>query len=508
MAGDVDNLALNMKRVFGQHRHGRDITLHGLKQAIVEVLAQFPVYRTYVDADSLTDFDSSRIREAVDRARSRLPDFPYELNFIEDFLLLKFAGGTGGADRPDWAGHVMRFQQFTAPLMAKGFEDTFLYVYNRLISLNEVGGDPSRFGTSREEFHRFNQRRAAQWPDTMNATSTHDGKRGEDVRARINVLSEMPLEWEKRVRSWMEINASLKTRVGNIHAPDRNDEYALYQTMVGALPFYEEEYPEFRDRLKGYAIKAVREAKVHSGWINPNSAYEEAFLGFVDGLFRRDSEFFADFEEFREKVAHYGIVNSLSQTLLKIASPGLPDFYQGSELWDLNLVDPDNRRPVDFDKRSRYLREIRERMQSGRQDLLKELLENPGDGHIKLFLTTAALYARAEYRDVFQGREYRPLEADGNFKDHLVAFVRRTDSVLAMVAVPRFCAALCRPGNWPLGPEIWGETRVVLPDDVPPVSCTDLFSGKTVDPSRDGSYPVGALFSDFPAALLISKEAK
>ena len=269
--------------------------------------------------------------------------------------------------------HKMRFQQFTGPLMAKGVEDTAMYIFSRLLSLNEVGGDPGVFGVSPHEFHRFNEVRAKEWPDSMNATSTHDTKRGEDARARIDVLSEIPAEWEKHLEAWKGMNEGLKRRVNGRAAPDRNDEYFLYQALIGSFPLAAGDVASYRERARDYLLKAVREAKVHSGWVKPDSSYEVAFAFFLDSIL--DSEvFWQDFRPLLNKVAHHGILNSLAQTLIKITAPGIPDFYQGTELWDYSFVDPDNRRPVDFEKRRSYLDQIAEREKEDIPSLIRELL--------------------------------------------------------------------------------------------------------------------------------------
>jgi len=311
-----------------------------------------------------------------------------------------------------WAHFVRRFQQFTGPLMAKGFEDTTLYVHNRLLSLNEVGGNPSKFGISIGDFHRFNERRAHHWVYSMNATATHDTKRGADTRARITVLSEIPEEWEGKVRLWSRLNSKKKRKVAGKSVPDCNDEYFLYQTLIGAFPFYERDYLPFVERIKTYIVKAVREAKVHTAWLKPDTEYEETFVSFVESILEPTNEnpFLREFLPFQKRVSHYGIFNSLGQSLIKMTAPGVPDFYQGTELWDLSLVDPDNRRPVDFEKGKTILREIRAKSESDVLNLINELLGTKEDGRIKLFLIHRALMGRNEKQEIFQRGEYIPLE--------------------------------------------------------------------------------------------------
>jgi (1->4)-alpha-D-glucan 1-alpha-D-glucosylmutase len=316
----------------------------------------------------------------------------------------------------------MRFQQITGPVTAKGVEDTAFYVYNRLVSLNEVGGMPERFGTPLDTFHGQNIERAKSWPHALIATSTHDTKRSEDVRARINVLSEMPSEWAERVRAWSRINKKKKAVIDGSETPDRNEEYLLYQTLVGAWPvehMQSDAYDRFVQRMKEYMLKASREAKVNTSWINPNGKYEEALTAFVHAVLTplKKNRFLKDFLPFQQKISRLGAFNSLSQTLLKIASPGVPDFYQGTELWDFSLVDPDNRRPVDYALRARLLEGIK----AGEKDtalLIRELFDRRETGEIKLFLIYRLLAARSRMKTLFSEGEYIPLEVRGKEKDN------------------------------------------------------------------------------------------
>jgi (1->4)-alpha-D-glucan 1-alpha-D-glucosylmutase len=332
MAGDIESLAYLLKRVSSRDRHAADVTLYGLKRALVEVLAFFPVYRSYVSPGSFSAQDRSQLTTAVERAKEGNAGLLLELNYIGRFLLLDFADHATDEERNRWTDFVMRFQQLTGPLMAKGSEDTALYVYNRLLSLNEVGGAPDRFGASVEEFHDFNLRRLARWPHAMNATATHDTKRGEDARARINVLSELPAEWEKNLRTWSRTNRAKKTKLRGAEAPDRNDEYFLYQTLIGSYPLHQDQDGQFLERLTSYLIKAVREAKVHTEWLKPDGAYEQAFVDFARQILApaASNRFTEEFLPFAKRIAYCGMFNSLSQTLLKIASPGVPDIYQGT----------------------------------------------------------------------------------------------------------------------------------------------------------------------------------
>lgn len=528
MAGDVDNLAHLMKRISGRYRHSSDITLYGLKRALVDVLALFPVYRTYISKESFSKTDQLYITEAVKKAKQRNPGLLYELDFIEKFLLLEFEEYLKEEEKDEWFHFVMKFQQFTGPLMAKGFEDTIFYIYNRLLSLNEVGGSPDKFGIAMKEFHGFNQKRAHSWPHSVNATSTHDTKRGEDVRARINILSEMPKEWEDSIKKWSRINKRKKKLVNGTSVPDRNDEYFLYQTLIGAFPFDETERPSFIERVKDYMVKAVREAKVHTAWLKPDTEYEEAFVSFIEEILTpaEGNEFLKEFLPFQKRVASYGMFHSLSQVLIKITSPGLPDFYQGTELWDLNLVDPDNRRPVDFEKRRKFLQEIRDKANKDILALIKELFLTKEDGRIKLFLTNRALAARRKNVEVFQKGVYAPLEVGGRFKDHIVAYMRKMDTpqiqmytahkhaprnkakssnegLQAITVVPRFVTSLVSEDRYPVSREIWDDTYIILPGYGPSV-WRNVITSEVI--KSEGNLLIGDVLKHFPGALLLSEE--
>ncbi|MEM4658176.1 MAG: hypothetical protein QXX77_07130 [Candidatus Methanosuratincola sp.] len=352
-------------------------------------------YRLLDGGRFLEERDGLYVNYAARCAKEKNPALTLEIDFLCRVLLSPKVGDDAG----EHSCFVMRFQQLTAPAMAKGLEDTTLYVYNGLLSLNDVGGSPGKFGVSLDEFHRFNACRAENSPLTMNATSTHDSKRGEDVRARINVLSEIPLLWERNLLGWSRVNEPMKRVLNGKPAPDRNDEYFLYQTLIGAYSVSREELGDFADRIERYMIKAAREAKVNTSWHSPDGEYKKALPSFVDGILgtSSDGDFLREFLPFQRLVAHCGILNSLSQTILKITSPGVPDFYQGSELWDLNLVDPDNRRPVDYKRRKRLLAWIRKKEREDLHTLIRSLLEHGEDGRIKLFLIYRTLKCRGQW---------------------------------------------------------------------------------------------------------------
>ena len=504
MASDVHNLAQLLKKISSRDRHGSDITLTALQRALTEVLAVFPVYRTYISQDKFSDDDRKYILAAVDRARANFPALLHGFAFVRRFLLLDFPDYASEEERQDWLHFAMKFQQLTGPVMAKGVEDTTHYMYNRLLSLNEVGGRPGHFGCSLEEFHHFNTKKRDLWPDSLNTTSTHDTKRGEDARARINVLSEMPDEWLKKLRTWIKINRGKKTRLRGLAVPDRNDEYFLYQTLIGSWPFSDAEYPEFIARIKSYIVKAVREAKVHTAWLKPDTEYENAYVTFAEKILARSeaNAFLKEFIPFCRRVSHYGILNSLSQTLIKVTSPGVPDFYQGSELWDLSLVDPDNRRAVDFEKRRAMLAGIREQDDADIGRLVQDLLATREDGKIKLFLIYRALKAKKAHREIFRSGAYLPLESAGRFRSHVITFAWRHQRQWALVIAPRFLSHLIQEGDLPLGRKVWQDTEVIMPNGAPAawrnvITSEVLSAGKTL--------PVGDALLSFPVALLMGE---
>jgi (1->4)-alpha-D-glucan 1-alpha-D-glucosylmutase len=503
LAGDVENLANMLKQIASRYRYASDFTLSGLRQAIISVLVLFPVYRTYVTEDGLNERNRTYIQRVIQEAKQRAPEQVNELDFIAKLFLLDYEDWLTDEDKAQWIHFVMRMQQYSGPLMAKGVEDTLLYIYHRLLSLNEVGGSPDHFGVTLSEFHTFNQQQATYWPHSMNTSSSHDTKRSEDVRARINVLSEIPEIWDVEVTTWKRLNEVHKIQMGDRTMPDANDEYALYQTLIGTFPFEPFDHDEYVERIKAFAVKAVREAKVHTAWLRPDTEYEDAFIQFVDRLLMpgEDNEFLTRLRTFQPKTAFYGMVNSLSQLVIKMTAPGVPDIYQGTEMWDLSLVDPDNRRPVDYERRFHELQELKKWAASDRPGLLQNLLDYPEDGRIKLFVTAEALAARFAYSDLFQGGDYTPVRVTGEFENHVVAFLRRAGSQYALTVVPRFPVSLCDVGQFPLGTAVWQDTTLEL-SEVASLNWQDVFSQeKRLGGSK---LSVGKLLSQFPVALLIS----
>jgi (1->4)-alpha-D-glucan 1-alpha-D-glucosylmutase len=502
MAGDIEGLAFLLKTLSSRDRHAADVTLYGLKRALVEVLAFFPVYRSYINSEQYSGQDRQCLSLAVARAKAANAGLLLELKFIERFLLLELGDHHSAEERNDWIHFVMRFQQLTGPLMAKGFEDTTLYVYNRLLSLNDVGGDPDQFGIAVEAFHDFNRRRSERWPHTMNATATHDTKRGEDARARINVLSELPAQWETQLKFWAKINRPKKTRIKGMEAPDRNDEYLLYQSLIGSFPPDGVQATQFSERLKGYLVKAVREAKVHTEWLKPDYAYEEAFVDFAEALLApsEGNDFLTGFVPFARAIAYCGMFNSLAQTLLKIAAPGVPDIYQGTELWDLSFVDPDNRRDVDYSERRRLLEALQSADAADRLALMQDLLFNWQDGRIKLYLVHKLLRFRRAHWALFGEGEYLALETRGPMAEQICAFARRANGAWLVAIAPRLIGARVYEGKSPLA-EFWDSTAALLPPGAPR-DWRNIVTGEAIELSPENLLPLSQVLKNFPVALL------
>jgi (1->4)-alpha-D-glucan 1-alpha-D-glucosylmutase len=501
MSGDINSLGHQLNRFSERNRHFRDFTLYSLISTLKEVIASFPVYRTYITADEpVTGHDRRYVVEAVRLARWRAPAVSRLLfDFIER-LLLKQTSLTALDEGQERARFIGKLQQMTGPVAAKGTEDTALYIYNRLVSLNEVGSDPTCFGLDPAAVHAWMIERQRRAPAALSATSTHDTKRGEDVRARLNVLSEIPAAWKAAVTRWRAINRRFKSGIRGALAPDANEEYLIYQTLVGAWPFEADPavHASFMERIVAYARKALREAKVHTSWLSPDDEYEAAVEHFLRAILDRGrpNAFLQSFAPLQDRVAQLGIYNSLAQVVIKITAPGVPDFYQGTESWDLNLVDPDNRRPVDYETRRRTLAGLSDADPSA-------LLAGRADGRVKMFVATRALAARALLRDAYQQADYVPIQATGWRTDCLFAFARGR----AITCVPRLIATLSPDGNPPLGPSVWGDTTIDLVDGG---RLRDVFTGAVLTPARTEHglvLPASAIFERFPVALLVPIES-
>jgi (1->4)-alpha-D-glucan 1-alpha-D-glucosylmutase len=498
MASELNVLGHRLDTISEKHRSSRDFTLSSLTRALRETIVGFPVYRTYVDGQ-VTARDRDYIARAIAHAMRRATTDATVYEWLQDILTLRHPEWATEADVRERLDFVMRFQQITGPVTAKGFEDTALYRFNRLVSLNEVGGDPSRFGVTLAEFHAENTARLRRSPHALSATATHDTKRGEDVRARINVLSEVPDEWRRRLAVWQRLNRRHRTMVEGAAVPGANTEYLIYQTLVGAWPIDAE-------RLTTYLLKAVREAKVHTSWINPNARYDEALTRFATAILdrQRSAAFLDDFAPFQARIACFGALNSLAQTLVKITAPGVPDFYQGTELWDLSLVDPDNRRPVDWKLRRRLLDDLGHALDttSDRAALARALWTEREDGRVKLFVVREALGLRRARPALFAAGAYRPLEARGALAEHLCAFARVAEDEATLTVVPRLLAR--RGGDAPpLDAEYWQDTTIELPADVGR-RFRNVLTGEPVDGE---ALPVGRVLRHFPVALLAREHA-
>jgi len=508
LASEINLLAHALNRVSECDRRWRDFTLNSLHDMLVEVVACFPVYRTYVRPAGHTEEDVRLLETAVTRARRRNPTMDDSIfEFFLDTMLDRDPADLDPVERRKRLEFAMKFQQYTGPVQAKGLEDTAFYRHFPLLSQNEVGGSPERIGHTAAEFHAANLERHRQWPYAMLCTATHDTKRGEDARARLDVLSEIPEEWNRVVTRWSRLAAANRTRVGDEWAPDRGDEYLFFQALLGAWPPGEPDLVALAGRLRAYMAKAIREAKLHTSWINQNGAYEQAVSDYVEGALvgRRSAAFLEAFAPFARRVGALGAVNSLGQLALKIAAPGVPDFYQGTELWNLTLVDPDNRQPVDFERRTAMLAELEPllegRVPAGeRGGRVRELLERWEDGRIKLLLTAAGLRLRRARPALFLDGDYRALAAEGALAAHVVAFARAHRGEVAVVVVPRLCVQL-GGGAPPLGLAAWGDTRLPLPPDLASAPLVDAVTGQIAQP-RDGALELGRVLADCPVALL------
>ena len=503
-----------LSRLAAANRRARDFTDDLLESAIRETIACFPVYRTYIDdRGQYTERDRAFIRQAIGRAKQRNRETDESVfDFLENTLLLQ---GRSGAEIDQGELYfALKFQQLTGPVMAKGVEDTAFYVYNRFIASNDVGGSMEAFGIATEEFHEANRGRLRAAPDAMLATSTHDTKRSEDLRNRLNVLSEMTYMWPSYVRRWVRLNARHKRTLedGRV-APSLNEEYFIYQTLAGAWPWRianGAEREDFLERMQQYMTKALSEAKVNLSWTNPNPAYVDAVHSFLRKILMpdgrgREPRFVETLGEILPALKLFGAVNSLAQVVLKIASPGVPDFYQGTEMWDLSLVDPDNRRPVDYEVRRRALDELQEQATSqGELAVCREVLDRLGDGRVKLWTVHRALELRNRMAETFQRGEYLPVDVTKDEAEHVIGF-SRGGRVLAVV--PRLAYTLMNgKTRLPLD-HAWGRGELVVPE-MAGVALENVFTGELVRVEEDGRLPLRTVFAEFPVALFVRTEIR
>ena len=511
LASEIEVLTTMLDGISEMDRRSNDYTYNVLRDALVEVVASFPVYRTYVTSERAEAEDVKYIDMAIAAARRRSElgdDLVFE--FIRDTLTAATPEQSSHYDRREVLRFAMKFQQYTSPVMAKSVEDTAFYRYVRLASLNEVGGNPRHFGTPPDEFHRDNAARAKHYPHAMLATATHDHKRGEDTRTRIDALSELPDLWDRAIRRWNRYNARRKTIVDGAPAPTENDEYFLYQVLIGTWPtqwlggaaIEPADREVYLERLRGYLVKATRDAKFRSSWTNPNIAYEEATCNFATEILAGDeSPFVRELRELARQCAAIGATSSLAQTTLKLTSPGVPDMYQGCELWDLSLVDPDNRRPVDYALRMRMVEAFRARCERGESEALaRELVAAWHDGRIKAYVTWQLLHLRQERRETFLDGGYIPLSASGSHAHNLLAFARED----IIVVVPRLVRRLLERIE---GPPVvrFAEERIALPASAAE-RYVDRFTGAAFDVRTEGtkrSLSAGDLLERFPVAVLV-----
>jgi (1->4)-alpha-D-glucan 1-alpha-D-glucosylmutase len=500
LANDVDVLGNMLDRLSERNRWYRDFTLEALSRTVRETIACFPVYRTYLaPGRPVSEEDRQIIERAVSGAKRRNPAMDESIfNFLRDVLLFRFGPNLDGAGRAAHTHFVLKFQQTTAPVTAKGLEDTVLYIYNRLTALNEVGGEPQQFGLSIEAFHERNLDRQRNWPATLLATSTHDTKRSEDVRARILAISELPELWRSSLQRWRAANRRWKRTINDLEAPDANEEYLLYQTLLGTWPMQANGEPEaaatpdYIERIEAYMAKALHEAKINTSWIQPNEEWDAAMRDFVAKILDPSprNKFLPIFLPVAQEIARLGAINSLTQTLLKLTSSGVPDIYQGNEIWDHSLVDPDNRRPVDYNRR----REMLEALSTATPG---ELMQSWPDGRIKLFLTQRVLQFRHEHADLFQLSEYLPLKVSGTFAECCVSFVRRRADKWIVVIAPRLSS---RVGFTPVG-EPWKDTAIEFPRTLSLAQAHDLFTCQPL-PVRDRELKVADALSILPFAVI------
>ncbi len=513
MAGELNVLAGLLYRLARSNRRTRDLTFNSLRDGLIEVVCFFPVYRTYTSSGEIAERDAQFIEWALAKAISRqhLEDTNV-FGFIKSVLLLEIQ--ENDSQKRKYLNFVQKFQQYTGPVMAKGLEDTFFYRYNRLLSLNEVGGNPKCFGISVGAFHQTNQTRVRYWPHCMLNTSTHDSKRSEDVRARINVITETANEWHQSIKLWSLQNRSHKAKIDNNPAPSKNDEYAFYQNLVGAWPLEpldDQGRTEFIERMKNMALKTSRESKMLTSWTNPNIDYEQALVRFVEAsLDASNSPFLNDFLSFQQNVAWFGMLNSLSQVFLKLVSPGIPDIYQGNESWRFCLVDPDSRRPVDYKKRQSMIVSLLDQVDTEKVDLKTlqlDLLANLADGRAKMYIVVQTLRLRNSLNDLFSDGSYLPLEVTGSKDKHICAFAREKNNRVAIIVAPRLYLTLMQgKKELPFAGTVWQDTEIRLPEQLAGIKLRNIFSDAswyiTVPEEGPLLLRVELLLQSWPVALL------
>lgn len=492
LAGELHLLTIRLNRIAEKHRYFQDFPFESLKKALREIIAWFPVYRTYIQSTipAIDDEDYKIISHAVEMAQKANPNIDSSIfSFIENVLFFNYPDGVDVAYKTACRDFVMHFQQATGPVMAKGLEDTAFYRYFPLCSLNEVGADLGLFGITKENFHNKNISRFAQWPHTLLTTSTHDTKRSEDVRARINLLSEIPDEWNLKLQHWSQINAKYKTKIEGNSAPDFNEEYHFYQNLIGTCPLngIDENYIK---RIQKYMDKAIKEGKINSNWLYPNKGHDDAAQSFVQHVLQ-DQDFLESFVPFSKKISQLGMLNSLSQVVLKMTSPGIPDIYQGNEMWQFRFVDPDNRYPIDFKVQQERLKNLKS---------FEESLKTPEDGHIKLLVTQKLLQLRQKLEKVFNQGIYLVLKIEGLNEEHLIGYARIFQNQAVLIFSARFFTFFMKNFH-EARPDFWSNTAIRLPPELQNLTFRNIFS-QEIFPS-DHLTPQ-KLFSQVPFSVLES----
>ncbi len=476
-----------------------------IEKLLLEFCAVIPAYRTYIQNYTLSPADK-KIIDAMFTVIHQQSIKPEYLHFLKQAFNFTTTNETDS-----WLDWVKKWQVFTGPMIAKGYEDTTCYQFNLLLSLTEVGSEPLYFNAETvgdlNAFHKYNQYKQLHYPQSLNASSTHDTKRSEDIRARLNVLTEIPEEWQQAVTRWRDWNQSHKIVKNGQTMPDINDEIMLYQTLLGAWPLHTTEIPQFKKHMHTFLTKAIREGKVHSSWQNPNENYEQAILSFCDSILTESEEnkFLTDFINLQQKLAYFGMLNSLTQLILKIFSPGIPDLYQGNELWEFDLVDPDNRHPVDFTLREELLNSLQATRPEDSAWLLKKLLDSWPDGQIKLYLTYKILNFRTAHAKLFSKADYIPLTISGSRADNVVTFIRHHANKWILVAVPRWCSQLCVINKPPLA-DNWEDTQILLPASAPKRWRSLLTNEEIICNQELGlNFHLAAkLFNQFPMGVYIN----
>ncbi len=501
---EMRSLGRELANLARDDRYARETDSASLREALIEITACLKQYRTYVRSVDVSASDHAAIEAAVRDARNRNKTIERKaIDFARDVLLLSPLPHVRPEQREAWLAFVMRWQQFTGPITAKGLEDTALYNYFPLSALNEVGGDPIIKRTESPSFAHFVEERRKHWPHSMNASTTHDTKRSEDARARIAVLSEIPSDWRAALDRWSEMNRKWAVTIGGEETPDRNEEYLFYQTLIGTWPLDTRKWEDLVFRLQEYVVKAGREAKVHTRWVKPNLSREAALRNFVARVLDRTSnaDFVNDFAGFQRVTADYGMLNGLSQTLLKLTCPGVPDFYQGSEAWDFRLVDPDNRAPVCFQSLRTQLEQVKEIGRHTDTAGFESMLARWHDGRIKLHLIASALAFRQAHSALFDTGSFQEITATGEHARRTFTFQRSTATESAVIVIPRCVASLKAPLDRAGRAKFWAGTTIQIPNRAAKWANV-LAPGAKALRAESGRLSLGDVFEQFPVALL------